>query len=255
VGLQPGGSCRPGLRGSFAALAEGIRRQEFTGNYITRGRITSSSDMESTAVIWETLARSRREIVTSGEVAALARRLGRRPDYALRHLRRTGYLLPLFRGYYYVRGPEELRLGDTRHNPLELFAMAAERKGIGTWYYGLYSALRLNGMTHEERRDEAVISDSFYRIRGVPIGGKRFVVYKWRPELVTFGLVTKGPYRYSDPEKTVLDFAYWDHWRVSKGRSMTRVWAEHAASVEKNKMRRYLRHYPPAVSHLVEAVR
>ncbi len=225
------------------------------GNYITRGRIASSSDMESTAAIWETLTRSRREIVTSREVADLARRLGRRPENALRHLRRTGYLLPLFRGYYYVRGPEELRLGDNRHNPLELFAMAADRKGIGAWYYGLYTALRLNGMTHEERRDEAVISDSFYRIRGVPIGARRFVVYKWRPELLTFGLVDKGLYRYSNPEKTVLDFAYWDYWRTSKGKSGTRVWAEHATSVDERKMRSYLRRYPPTVSTMVEAVR
>lgn len=210
--------------------------------------------MESTAAIWETLVRSRREIVTSDEVGALARRLGRRPEHALRHLRRTGYLLPLFRGYYYVRAPEELRLGDTRHNHLELFAMAAERKGIGVWYYGLHTALRLNGMTHEERRDETVISDSFYRIRGVPIGSKRFVVYKWRPELTGFGLIDGGTYRHSDPEKTVLDFAYWDTWRESKDKPATRIWAEHAPNVDKGKMRRYLRHYPRRVVQLIEAV-
>ena len=133
--------------------------------------------------------------------------------------------------------------------------MAAYRKGIGAWYYGLYTALRLNSMTHEERRHEAVISDSFYRMLGVPIGGKRFVVYKWRPDLVTFGLVDNGLYRHSDPEKTVLDFAYWDHWRASKGKSGTRVWAEHATSVDERKLRRYLRHYPPSVSSMVEAVR
>lgn len=225
------------------------------GNYITRGRLTSSSDMESTAAIWETLTRSRREIVTSKDVADLARRLGRRPEHALRHLRRTGYLLPLFRGYYYVRAPEELRLGDNRHNPLELFALAADRKGIGAWYYGLCTALRLNGMTHEERRDETVISDSFYRIHGVPIGARRFIIYKWRPELVEFGLVDNGLYRHSDPEKTVLDFAYWDHWRASRGKSETRVWAEHATNVDKRKMRSYLKHYPPTVSTMVEAVR
>ena len=223
-------------------------------NYITKGRITSYSDMESTAVIWETLVRSRRETVTGEEVAALARRLGRRPDHALRHLRRAGYLLPLFRGHYYIRGPEELRLGNPRLNPLELFAIAADRKGIGTWYYGLHTALRLNGMTHEERRDEAVISDSFYRIHGVSIGHKRFVIRKWRAEMLTFGLIGRGPYRYSDPEKTVLDFAYWDYWRGSKGKPETRAWREHASRMDERKVRRYLRHYPRTVASLVEAV-
>src|SRR3972149_6890948 len=139
--------------------------------------------MESTAAIWETLVRNGREPVTGAEVAALAHRLGRRPVHALRHLRRAGYLLPLFRGYYYVRGPEELRLGDPRHNPLELFAIAADRRGIGMWYYGLHTALRLNGMTHEERRDEAVISDPFFRIHGGPIGRRKFVIHKWRAGL------------------------------------------------------------------------
>jgi len=56
--------------------------------------------------------------------------------------------------------------------------MAAERKGIGAWYFGLYTALRINGMTHEEGRDEAVISDLFYRIRWMLVGAKRFVVYR-----------------------------------------------------------------------------
>ena len=208
--------------------------------------------MESTASIWESLVRTKREIVTTEEVATLASRLGRRPEHAIRHLRRARYLAPLFKGYYYVRTPEELRLGDPRYNPLELFALAANRKGIGTWYYGLHTALRLNGMTHEVRRDETVISDSFYRIHGVPITARRFVIHKWRPELATFGLLDKGTYRYSDPEKTVLDLAYWDHWRATRGKPKTRAWVDHVANVRSEKLRKYLRHYPEDVARAAE---
>ena len=223
--------------------------------YITDGHFTSAIDMESATTIWEALARNRREIVTSEEVAALASRLGRRPEHAIRHLRRAGCLLPLFKGYYYVRTAEELRLRNPRYNPLELFALAADRKGIGTWYYGLHTALRLNGMTHEDRRTETVISDSFYRIHGVSIAGRRFIIHKWRPGLATFGLVAKGPYRHSDPEKTVLDFAYWDHCRARKGKPMTRTWMEYMPSVRSEKIRRYLRHYPEEVGRAVEGIR
>jgi len=80
--------------------------------------------MESSAVIWEVLARAKREIVTSHDLAELARRLDRKPEHVTRHLRRESYLLPLFKGYYYVRSPEEIRLGeerretDTRSGPL-----------------------------------------------------------------------------------------------------------------------------------------
>lgn len=88
--------------------------------------------METSAAIWEVLVRGKREVVTSRELGELARRLHRKPEHVARHLRREGYLLPLFKGYY-VRSPDEIRLGDERRNPLELFALAADVKGIGSW--------------------------------------------------------------------------------------------------------------------------
>jgi len=121
-------------------------------------------------------------------------------------------------------------------------------------YGNIVTYMRLNGMTHEDRRDEAVISDSFYRIKGVPIATRRFVIHKWRPELVAFGLLDKGTYRYSDPEKTVLDLAYWDHWRAAKGKAETRTWMDHVANVRSDKLRKYLRHYPVDVARAVEGI-
>jgi hypothetical protein len=209
--------------------------------------------MNGSTVIWEVLARTKREVVTSRDLADLASRLGRKREHVARHLRRGGYLLPLFKGYYYVRSPEEVRLGEERRNPLELFALAACAKGIGSWYFGLHTALRLNGMTHEDRREETVISDSFYRIRGVPIGRRRFVIHKWATGLLAFGLLERGPYRYSDPEKTVLDLAYSD-WRRRKGRTESRAWTDHIDLVDERRLRRYLVRYPAAVRAAVEAV-
>ncbi|MGQ0535364.1 MAG: type IV toxin-antitoxin system AbiEi family antitoxin domain-containing protein [Methanobacteriota archaeon] len=210
--------------------------------------------MESSAAIWEVLARTKREVITSLEIGELSRRLDRKPEHVARHLRREGYLLPLFKGYYRVRNPEEIRLGEERRNPLELFALAADAKGIGSWYFGLHTALRLNSMTHEDRREETVISDRFYRIRGVPIGPRRFVIHKWAPALLAFGLVEKGPYKYSDPEKTVLDLAYLDYWNRKKGRAETRTWNEHVDAADAGKLRRYLAHYPAEVKAAVGAV-
>ena len=210
--------------------------------------------MGSSAAIWEVLARGKREVVSSRDLAELARRLERKPEHVTRHLRREGYLLPLFKGYYYVRRPEEIRLGEARHNPLELFALAAEAKGIGSWYFGLHTALHLNGMTHEDRRKEAVISDRFYRIRGVSIGPRKFVIHKWAPELLAFGMIEKPPYRYSDTEKTVLDLAYLDYWKRRKGRADARAWVEHLDNVNVRTLRRYLPHYPEEVKAAVEAV-
>ena len=208
--------------------------------------------MAPSTSLWEVPVREGRELLTSEELREMARRIEARPEHALRHLRREGYLLPLFRGFYYVRTPEEVRLHTERHDPLELFALAARAKGIREWYFGLTTALRLNGLTHEDRREETVVSTSFYRIHGVAIGSRRFVIHKWDPELFGFGLERRGTYRVSDPEKTVLDLAYLDFWRAKKGHAPTRAWAEHLPSMDAHKVRRYLSHYPDEVRRTVE---
>ncbi len=205
----------------------------------------------SSPALWEVPVREGREVLTSDALSAMARRIGAKPENALRHLRREGYLRPLFRGYYYVRSPEELRLHTERYNPLELFALAARAKGIGKWYFGLRTALRLNGLTHEDRREETVVSRRFYRIHGVPIGSRRFVIHAWGPALFGFGLVRRGAYRVSDPEKTVLDLAYLDYWAFRKGHPATLEWVEHLPSVNAAKVRRYLAHYPEELRRTV----
>lgn len=208
--------------------------------------------MASSAVVWESLFRDEKKVVTTDDLHNLAERIGKDPENAIRHLRRAGYILPLFKGYYYVRSPEERELGDPRYNPLELFGLAAEAKGIGNWYFGLHTALRLNGMTHEDRREETVISDELYRIDGVTVGDGRFVARKWTPDLCTFGLVEEPHYRYSDPAKTVLDLAYLDHWREAKGKTATGTWREHVSSVDEGLLREYLPRYPPGVVERIE---
>lgn len=206
----------------------------------------------SSTSIWEVLSRQSREVVTTVDLERLAARLGRSRIDSVRHLRRAGYLVPLFKGHYYVRTPAEIRLEMPRFNPLELFALAARSKGIGAWYYGLQSALRLNGMTHEDRREESVVSTSLYRIRGVRIGERRFVIRRWDTALFGFGLVARRGYRFSDPEKTVVDLAYLDYWRDRKGRPPTREWEEYVSTVRATTVRRYLRHYPAPVARAVE---
>jgi hypothetical protein len=206
----------------------------------------------SSTSLWEVPVREGREVLSSASLLAMARRIGAKPEHALRHLRREGYLLPLFRGYYYLRTPEEMRLHTERHDPLELFALAARAKDIGEWYFGLHTALRVNGLTHEDRREESVVSRSLYRIRGVPIGSRRFVIHKWGPALFGFGLDGRGTYRVSDPEKTVLDLAYLDYWTKRKGHPGSGSWVENVHSVDARRLRRYLTHYPAEVRRTVE---
>jgi hypothetical protein len=107
-------------------------------------------------------------------------------------------------------------------------------------------------MTHEHRRDEAVICDRLYRIGGVSIGKRRFVIHKWSPRLVSFGLLDGGRYRYSDPEKTVLDLAYLDFCHEVKGRAPSGLWREHIEGLDARKARRYAPAYPEKVALAME---
>lgn len=202
-------------------------------------------------LVWEALLGDGREIATTADIGAVARRIDADARDVVRSLRRAGRLVSLFKGFYYVRRPEELALTAPRHNDLELFAMAAQAKGIGRWYFGLDSALRLNRMTHEDRRWEDVVSDSLYRPSGVRVGAKRFVVRKWSPGLLEFGILWLGPIPYSDPEKTVLDLAYLEYLGASKGRGASGAWREYAPRLNARKLAVCAKSYPVRVQREV----
>lgn len=207
--------------------------------------------MDEATLIWEALSRKKDRVVPRRRIVELARRIDLNPESTIRTLTRNDRIMPTFKGHYYVKSPEEI----LHHAsvPLDVFAHAAKAKGIGSWYYGLYSALRLNGMTHEHRRDEHVIATGLYRPKGVVMADRRFLVLKWKPEMTRFGLERRGPYRFSDPEKTVLDFAYWDHFRKAKGHGATNEWREHLHKVDRGRLESYLPKYPAGVRDAVEA--
>jgi predicted transcriptional regulator of viral defense system len=200
--------------------------------------------MNASTLIWESLVRNNRDVVTTSELSELARRLNKNPRNSIDHLVRTGHLTPLFRGSYYVKDPTEIRLGIPRRSHLELFAAAAKAKGLGRWYFGLYTALRLNGLTHEYRREETVICERLYRIEGVSIGGYRFVVRKWDPKIIRFGVSRKGGLPVSDREKTVLDLAYLDYWSTRRGHTASGEWRTYLDRIDGAKLRRYLERSP-----------
>src|SRR5581483_7273612 len=104
-----------------------------------------------------------KEFVTSEELKVYCRSM--KIDYSLviRYLSSRRYLLRIFRGIFYVRSLEEIKLGRSKYNHLELVAKGLELKGVKEWYFGLHSALKLNNMTHEHFAVEEVVSDSIFR--------------------------------------------------------------------------------------------
>ena len=91
----------------------------------------------------------KKEFVTSEILKDYCKGLDTDYDTAVKNFVHRGHLTRIFRGMFYVRPPEGPVLGRGRYNHLELVAKGIGLKGVESWYFGLHSALKLNGMTHE----------------------------------------------------------------------------------------------------------
>jgi predicted transcriptional regulator of viral defense system len=191
-----------------------------------------------------------KEFVTSTELKNYCRRMNLNYKSAIGHFVARGHLTRIFKGIFYVKSLNEVRLGKTKYNNLELVAKGLELKDIKNWYFGLYSALKLNNMTHEHFAIEYVISDKVFRAKPIKIAGYKFRFVKLKPSLLTFGIIKNG-LRYSDPEKTILDFVY--RWRYN-GIPKEKIVAdgsEWGKNLSKLKVKNYSKSYPKTVQEIV----
>ena len=194
-----------------------------------------------------------REFVTSDELKRYCRSMNLNYEIAIRHLIPRGYLIRIFREIFYIRSLEEIKLGRNRYSVPELVAKGLELKNVRKWYFGLYSALKLNNMTHEHFTIEYVVNDKIFRAKPVSIAGYRFKFVKLTPRLLEFGVV-EDKIRYSDPEKTILDFIYiWRYNGIPKDKIVLDI-AEWAKNTAKKRTKQYAERYPRSVREIVEEV-
>ncbi|MBI2631706.1 hypothetical protein HYW75_01770 [Candidatus Pacearchaeota archaeon] len=122
-----------------------------------------------------------------------------------------GYLLTIFRGIYYLKNFEEKKLSSLKYSAYELLALGLEKRGI-KWYFGLNTALKFLGLTHEVFPVNIVINDRFNRTKPIKIAGSSFFFIKIKPTLFFDIKGTKTNSNiylyYSGLEKTLLDMIY-----------------------------------------------
>ena len=195
------------------------------------------------------------KFVTSEKIKEYCRGLGLSYGTAIDYYTRHKYLVRIFRGVFYLRSPDERRMGRDLYSPLQLVAKGLELKNVDNWYFGLYSALKLNNMTHEYFSIDEVINDKISRPKPFKVNGYRFRFRKVKSGLFGFGVTTgKNGIRYSDAEKTILDFVYlWRYNRVPEAKVVLDV-SEWAEGVSETRLREYVKHYPKTVERTVEKV-
>jgi len=197
----------------------------------------------------------RKEFVTAEELKTYCKSM--RMDYAnvVSYFVKRKYFVRVLRGIFYVKSLEEAKLGRNRYNHLELVAKGLELKKIRNWYFGLHTALKLNNMTHETFAVEDVISDRLFRANPFTIAGYKFKFSMLSGSLLDFGIrKVENGVRYSDPEKTVLDFIYlWRYNGIPEEKIASDV-SDWAKGTSKEKLRAYAKKYPKTVAKIAARV-
>ena len=207
----------------------------------------------ATALLLRKLRIDRKIFITGNELKDYCRTFELDYAYISRYYQPRGVFVRIFRGIFYVKSAEEMDMRHNKYNHLELVAKGLELKGVTDWYFGLYTALKLNEMTHEHFTTEEVVSGKILRTVPITIADHKFHFTKLKPKLTSFGIRKKGTrisstsLKYSDPEKTILDFIHlWKYEGLSENRVKMAI-REWTVNLDKKKLKRYAEKYPKTV--------
>jgi predicted transcriptional regulator of viral defense system len=189
------------------------------------------------------------EAVIKSEVSEVCRRFGADPDATVNFMISYGYFIRVLRGLYYVKTPEEFALKKAADVYKVLFLGLNKLKV--KWYFGLYTALRLNGLTHEFSDTLFVINDRVYRPKEIKVAGEKVKFIKLAGRLVDLGVVSSEGKRFSDVEKTLLDLVYISRYRSLPEGKIVSLIDEYRERVSSSKLKEYLEVYPEAVGRVI----
>lgn len=197
----------------------------------------------------------KKEFVTATDLKSYCKFLKLNYTTTVKNFTHRGHLVRIFRGIFYVRSPEGMMMGRNKYTHLELVAKGLELKGVKNWYFGLHTALKLNNMTHEYFTIDEVISDSVFRANPVNMVGYKFKFIKIISPLLDFGVIEHtGNYtiKYSDPEKTILDFIYLSKNKGKSPELISMDLKDWANNVSKRKLLMYATKYPKTVERIAK---
>ncbi len=154
---------------------------------------------------------------------------------------------------FYVKRWEEIKYEYIKYSHFELVSKGLELKSVRNWYFGLYTALKLNHATHEYYTIDYVISNKLYRNKPITINNSKYKFHKLKPSLLKFGII-ENKFRYSDLEKTILDFIYlWIYNSTPKNKILMNI-SDYAKTLSESKVRDYVRWYPKSVKGIIKEI-
>jgi hypothetical protein len=166
--------------------------------------------LSKTGKVYNSLLSRSERVVTSDDIKNVAKQFKMNARAGLDGLIRNGALEPvLFKGIYYVRNRDEQELQTIRVDPLHIIARACNVRIGKDWYFGLATALKLAGAWGQQTLTTiTIITKKRIQHSRSSFGG--YAVEFKAISIPSFesNLRIDGEIRYSDPVRTLLDYAY-----------------------------------------------
>lgn len=128
------------------------------------------------------------------------------------NLRKRKDILYVFKGYYYIKNAKEKSGSYLEYSTNEMIYSVLNKLNI-KWYLGLHSALEKNDIVWQGVVNPVIINSDISGEK--KILGVKYQFHKMKRELFDFGYIKKVTknritFYYSDPEKTYIDFVYFN---------------------------------------------
>ncbi|MFH1664129.1 MAG: hypothetical protein ABH986_04965 [archaeon] len=193
--------------------------------------------------------------ISSEEIKEECAELGMPYKKAIKYLYLYNYLKRIVRGFFYIPTVEERKYKTGGPNFYEAISKAMEYKKVKNWYFGLESAIKLNNITHEFFTIDYIVSDKIFRAKPFEILGRKVKFVKLNKKLFGFGIKKTKNTPYSDLEKTILDIIHIRKYSGESNKAVRDYVIEWADEADKNKMKKYSRHYSKSARSVLEELK
>jgi len=164
-------------------------------------------------IIMNHLLNSNEKVIHKSKIKLLLKDIVPSGDFedTISNLRKSKRIKYLFKGHYYILNTAELQNNYYEYSVNEMVFVILNKLNVH-WYIGLHSALEHNKRIWQAHNILTILNDKFSK--DVRINGNQFKFRKIKKEYF-FGKETKKTrnritFYYSDVEKTIIDFAYFD---------------------------------------------
>ncbi len=195
-----------------------------------------------------------KKIITSGELKSYCSILKITYLDAIKYLIRYKYLHRIMRGIFYNPSIHERKMGEFDMTYREAIIKALEIKGVKNWYFGLESAIKLNNLTHEFFVVDYILNDTISRTKSLEVFGNKVKFVKVKPKLCKFGMKKTNYMKFSNIEKTILDFIYLFKYRGFEDPLIKSKIIDYVDIASKEKLLSYAKHYNKTVEEFVRTL-